>query len=76
MNYHSHNFRDEVWTIVEGNGRTVLDGEIKNVTVGDVIKIPAGVKHTIIAETNLKVIEVQIGKDISVEDKILWRQTT
>ena len=72
MNYHSHNFRREIWNVIEGNGKIILDGETKNVTVGDVIEIPAGVKHTIIAETNLKVIEVQIGKNISVEDKILW----
>ena len=72
MNYHSHNFRDEVWTVVEGSGRAIIDNELKNVTVGDVIKIPRGVKHTIIAETVLKVIEVQIGEDITVEDKILW----
>ena len=26
-------------------------------------------RHTVIAETELKLIEVQIGKDISVEDK-------
>ena len=72
MNYHSHENRDEVWTVVEGTGRVILDGEKKFVTVGDVIEIPARVKHTIIADTNLKVIEVQIGKDISAEDKILW----
>ncbi len=72
MRYHSHEYRDEVWTVIEGNGRVVLDGRIKSVAVGDVIKIPAFVKHTIIADTDLKVIEVQIGEDITVEDKILW----
>ena len=51
-----------------------MNGEIKTVNVGDVIKIPIGVKHTIFAETDLKVIEVQIGEDISVEDKILWKE--
>jgi mannose-1-phosphate guanylyltransferase len=29
----------------------------------------AGTKHTIIARTELKVIEVQIGREISVHDK-------
>ena len=29
----------------------------------------AGCKHTIIAETKRSVIEVQLGKDISVDDK-------
>ncbi len=73
MNYHSHERRAEVWTVVEGTGSVNLDGEIKTVQVGDVIKIPAGVKHTIYAVTDLKVIEVQIG-DVSVEDKILWKE--
>ena len=72
MRYHSHERREEVWTVVEGKGKIVLDGEIKFVNVGDVIKIPAEVKHTVIAETKMKMIEVQIGKDITVEDKILW----
>ena len=36
---------------------------------GDVITIEAGCKHTIIAETELKIIEVQLGKEISVNDK-------
>ena len=36
---------------------------------GDVITIEAGCRHTIIAETELKVIEVQLGREISVHDK-------
>ncbi len=72
MRYHSHERREEIWTVIEGKGKIVLDGEIKFVNVGDVIKISAEVKHTVIAETKMKLIEVQIGKDITVEDKILW----
>lgn len=72
MRYHSHERREEVWTVIEGEGKIIIDGETKSVSIGDVIKIPVGVKHTIIAETDLRVVEVQIGKDISVEDKILW----
>lgn len=73
MSYHSHNFRDEVWNIIEGTGKVILNSEIMLVNVGDVIKIPIGVKHTIIAETDLKIIEVQTGKYINAEDKILWK---
>ena len=69
MNYHSHEQRDEVWTVVSGQGRTIVGGEESQVSVGDVIRMPAGVPHTIIADTKLQVIEVQIGKDISVHDK-------
>lgn len=69
MNYHSHALRDEVWTVISGEGRTIVDGDEKEVSVGDVITMPVGAKHTIIAETELKIIEVQIGSDIRVEDK-------
>lgn len=69
MNYHSHEQRDEVWTVVSGQGRTIVGGEERRVSVGDVIRMPAGVPHTIIADTKLQVIEVQIGEDISVHDK-------
>ena len=70
MKYHSHQYRDEVWTIVSGKGKTIINGIEKEVNVGDVIKLPIGCKHTIIAETQIKLIEVQIGKDINVSDKI------
>ena len=69
MNYHSHERRDEVWNIIAGEGRTIVDGVKKNVRAGDVITMAAGVKHTIIADTELKIIEVQLGKDIRVHDK-------
>ncbi len=69
MNYHSHAHRDEIWTVVNGRGRTVVDGVERHVAAGDVVQMPAGVPHTILADTRLQVIEVQIGTDISVHDK-------
>ncbi len=69
MNYHSHERRDEVWTIISGKGRTIVDGMEQPVQAGDVITMQAGCRHTILAETELKVIEVQLGREISVHDK-------
>lgn len=69
MNYHSHELRDEVWTVIDGKGRTIVDGQTRRVGPGDVIRMPAGVAHTILADTKLHVIEVQIGEEISVHDK-------
>ena len=69
MNYHSHERRDEIWTVIDGQGRTIIDGVEKAVTAGDVIAMKAGTPHTIIADTPLQVIEVQIGMAISVGDK-------
>ena len=72
LKYHSHEHRDEVWTIMEGTGTVILDGEKKKVQAGDVISMKAGQKHTIIADTKLVVNEVQLGEDISEEDKIKY----
>lgn len=69
MNYHSHEYRDEVWTVISGEGRTIVDGIEQMVKAGDVVTMAAGCRHTIIADTELHVIEVQTGSEISVHDK-------
>lgn len=69
MNYHSHRNRDEVWVVISGEGRTVVDGMVQKVSAGDVITMSAGCRHTIMAEKELKLVEVQLGKDIDVQDK-------
>lgn len=69
MNYHSHKNRDEVWVVTSGNGRTIVDGMEQIVKTGDVITMFAGCRHTVIADTELKLIEVQLGKEINVQDK-------
>ena len=33
------------------------------------ITMSAGCRHTVVAETELKLIEVQLGKEINVQDK-------
>lgn len=72
MRYHAHTHRDEVWVVVSGNGRTLIDGIEKKVSVGDVVKMNAGCRHTIYAITELVLIEVQLGKEISVHDKKIY----
>ena len=69
MNYHSHKNRDEVWVVLAGNGKTIVDGYEHNVKAGDVITMNSGCRHTIIADSALKLIEIQLGKDINVVDK-------
>lgn len=69
MNYHSHRHRDEVWVVISGEGKTIVDGMEQKVKAGDVITMSAGCRHTIIAYGELKLIEVQLGKDINVRDK-------
>lgn len=69
MNYHSHQYRDEVWTVVSGEGHIVIDGMRRKVEVGDVVTMKAGSRHMAVADTELQMIEVQLGKEISVQDK-------
>lgn len=69
MNYHSHKNRDEVWVCIAGQGKTVVDGMEQEFTVGDVVTMQAGCRHTVFAVTELQLIEVQLGEDINVQDK-------
>lgn len=69
MNYHSHKLRDEIWVIISGTGKAVVDNEEKYVRAGDVIIMFAGCRHTIFANSELKMIEIQLGENINVNDK-------
>ena len=69
MSYHAHAHRDEVWTVVGGDGEVLVDGMTQAVRTGDVITLVAGCKHRIKARTELTVIEVQLGREITVQDK-------
>ena len=70
MSYHMHNYREEVWTVVSGKGKAIVDGMEQILRPGDVITIAAGCKHTVEAITALDIIEVQLGNEISVSDKL------
>lgn len=73
MKYHSHEHRDEVWNVIEGKGRVVVDGVERQIQAGDVIQLPVGCKHTLIADTDMNVIEVQMGMDITQSDKKVYK---
>ncbi|CAM4143705.1 mannose-1-phosphate guanylyltransferase [Bacillus luti] len=62
--YHYHNLRNEVWTIIRGEGELILEDHIRRVKAGDIVHIPAGKKHAIRALSELEFIEVQTGKEV------------
>ncbi len=70
MSYHMHNEREEVWTVVSGKGKAIVDGMEQILHTGDVITIAAGCKHTVKAITTLDMIEVQLGEEINASDKV------
>ena len=68
ISYQRHRHRTEIWTFTDGEGELILDGKIRKVVRGDVAVIPAGMKHAIKAITELHIIEVQIGDELTEED--------
>lgn len=68
ISYQRHRHRTEIWTFTDGEGELILDGTIRKVGRGDVAVIPAGMKHAIKAITELHIIEVQIGDELTEED--------
>ncbi len=66
----SHDRRDEIWTVVSGAGVAAVDGAEREISLGDVVKVPSGVGLFIRAgDRGLELIEIQLGQSISVLDK-------
>ena len=69
ISYQVHHHRTEVWTVVQGEGTFVLDGEKRSVKPDDVLVIPVGHYHAIKAgDEPLTFIEVQVGCPLIEED--------
>lgn len=68
ISYQIHHHREEIWTVVDGEGIFVLDGERREVRRGDVCAIRCEQYHAIKALTDLTFIEVQIGCPLVEED--------
>ena len=68
ISYQRHNYRNEVWTFIDGIGEIVLDGVRRQVNRGDVINIAKGQMHALRALTPLTFIEVQHGSNLVEED--------
>lgn len=68
LSYHYHDKRNEIWTIVNGEGVFIFNDVMKLVRTGDVLQIPAGSKHAIKANTELEFVEIQSGDELVDED--------
>lgn len=69
LHYHSHEHREETWTVVSGEGIAVVDDAEITLRPGVMVRLPMGSRHTVIARTEMTLIEVQIGENISSADK-------
>lgn len=68
LSYQKHNHRTEMWTFVKGEGILILDGVPQKVTRGDIAYIKPQMMHAIKATTELHIIEVQVGDELTEED--------
>lgn len=68
ISYQLHHHRTEVWTFTEGSGELITDGNIRVVGRGDVAIITPETRHAIKALTELHIIEVQSGDELTEED--------
>lgn len=44
---HYHKVSEELYFVTQGSGEMEIDGEVRSVSVGDAILIPAGARHQI-----------------------------
>ena len=75
ISYQRHRHRTEIWSFTEGTGELILDGKTAQVGRGDVAVIRAGTKHAIKAITELHIVEVQIGGELTEDDieRLDWK---
>ena len=65
ISYRPHHYQTETWVIIKGDGEVILDGKVKAIHCGDTIIIPPDIKHAIRALTNLHIIEIQVGDQLT-----------
>ncbi|NGM84868.1 cupin domain-containing protein [Paenibacillus sp. 7124] len=70
ISYQYHLKRSEIWTFISGEASIILNEKLHKVKAGDVVRIPEGTKHSILALTDVEFIEVQTGSELVEEDNI------
>lgn len=68
ISYQRHTMRDEIWVVIDGIGELVIDGHRKQVGRKDVVQIEKGCLHALLAITDIQMIEVQIGTNLTEAD--------
>ena len=70
-----HNKREELWTIVAGEGIAVVNDQEIKVKRGSTVQVPAGVKHRIgnTGTSPLVFVEVQLGDYLGEDDIVRFQ---
>lgn len=73
LSLQKHNFKNELWTIKEGEGEVIKGISLENLKIkeakeNDAFYISKGEYHKIVAKTDMKILEVSCGKVVSESD--------
>lgn len=66
--YHYHTERDEIWTVLNGSGELILEGNKIHLTPGKAICIRKNQRHAVKAFRNFEYIEIHVGTSVGNED--------
>lgn len=66
--YHFHQERDEIWTVLNGTGELILEGNKMLLTPGKAICIRKNQRHAIKALSDFEYIEMHVGTKVGNED--------
>ncbi|MBD3921509.1 mannose-1-phosphate guanylyltransferase [Paenibacillus sp. PR3] len=62
LSYRMHVYREEVWTIVKGEGEFIQNGNYMKVSAGNILHIPMKTLHSLRAVEDIEMIVVQSGR--------------
>ncbi len=60
---HHHQMRDEIWVILSGRGKLILDDDLISLKPGSTVRISKGQQHIVKAITDLDFLEIHMGKE-------------
>ncbi|MCI8416243.1 MAG: cupin domain-containing protein [Lachnospiraceae bacterium] len=66
--YHFHRERDEIWTVLEGTGELLLEGNRISLFPGKAVCIRRNQRHAVKALQNFSYIEIHVGTSTGNED--------
>ena len=75
LSLQSHKYRSEHWIVVKGTARVTIESNIKMISTGESVYIPAGTIHRMenTHETPMILIEVQTGSYLGEDDIIRYQ---
>ena len=66
--YHYHKERDEIWTVLNGSGELILEGNKISLMPGKAICIRKNQRHAVKAFRDFEYIEIHVGTSVGNED--------